>query len=1512
MKKMNKLIFASLLGIVFSGEVFAQTQQENHSVPFSSGKQNMWGPSWNAFSINQNINLFDAPWNTSFDSGNGGITSWGGMSFGAAIKGAFSGVIGSNFSLTGFTTGEVNVDYPIDVELRMTDDQTYDQGDIVSIQTSYEVETGYALETFYPSVGEMKFDVYFRLAGNLSATLCAFGCATFPVLPNFDTGLTTINIFTINASGIEFFSFDGGSPAFSYNLLPLHTSSIPNDPLGDYGMEGVLTIPYVVTEDGASGKDLYACGDSTYVNFSVDIFKLIEGLKIPKISAVAGMLSNTISVGPGEVSWTLFNAKLNMDIHNKQCFDFKPKVYGKFNFPVAVEYIVYNSSNNTVSQGTSSIMEVEIGNRLEYKYPCHYEEVNIIPTYRIDGQFTNHTYDSISFDFLMSAFQFGFSIPEIVVIPEIRVPRVCIRIPFCCRLCTPSFTIPAVRYPGIDMNYGPLWSTSIPLGNIKYDWYKNTWSLAGFDEYTFPSFRMIANKLAASFAQTDILCHGGNTGAIDVTTHAISPATPYTYVWTNGATTQDISGLTAGSYQVEIYDANDCNLFIGAVLTEPEQPISISHDKIDKLCNGGIDNGSIDILVQGGTAPYSYNWNNGQLTENISGLGTGTYTLTVTDNFGCTETTNAVIEEPAALGQVGAIADVLCHNDATGFISVNTFGGVLPYSYTWSSGDTTSTAENLSAGTHSLIVTDGNGCTHANAYTINQPTAPLSLSSSTVNVLCKGNSTGMIDITTTGGTSGYSYVWMNDRGIILPNQSEDISAITAGTYTVVATDGNGCTSRFTQTITEPAQELQSLPVLQHINCFGDATGQITPIISGGTPGYTYNWSDGSTNELLSNVSSGIYTLNIQDGNGCTRLFNYELTQPEHAVAITLLPEHVLCYGESTGTVISNLSGGTAPYSYVWNNGTSSSEIQNVTAGTYSLSIVDANGCVENSSVVVNQPSAPLSAASIVTDVDCYGNNSGIIDLTVSGGTAPYYYKWSNNGNLILTQTAPIITQLTNDTYHVMVTDENGCVFPQSFVVSQPSDPIAITAIIDDVNCYGMSDGAVDISVSGGTTPYSYSWSNGTSTEDLTSITADDYILTITDGNLCSLTETFSVPQPIEPLVATVTPVSVKCNGGTDGEISSTVTGGTAPYTYQWSNGSLLPELIGISGGVYDLTVTDAKGCISFTGTVVEEPVQPLIVNTVVNDVQCHGGNDGKIEIIISGGVAPYSYNWGNQNQILLNNFSEIISGLNKGNYFVRVTDRNGCLNEQHVQVNEPQPIIVQHYVTDVACFGDNSGFIDLTISGGVPNYTVLWNNGQTTEDAYNLVSGNYSVLIIDNQLCEYKENIFVDQPIKLEVAHEIREVSCIDRSDAAIFTAPYGGVKPYSFSWSNGHYNQNNENLAPGIYDLTLTDAHGCVADYSYEIKTSEHACVFIPNTITPNGDGYNDTWIIENIELYPNAEIRVFNKWGNLVYESIGEYTPWGGIHHGNPLPSEVYYYIIVLRNEEADEYTGTITIIR
>ncbi len=470
----------SLLIFVFIclGHSFFSQQVVNHHVPFNTSNQNMWGPNWSPFSIDQEITLFNVPWNTSFNTGNAMIGQVAGFSFGAALQGSISGVIGSKISLQGFTTGTLDVDYPIDATITTPTDNTYDQGDTVTVATNYTLDPAAEITSFYPSMGEAKWDVYFQLGASASATVCVFSCATFPIIPAFNTGLININLVTVNANGVSMLSGLGIGPLFTQAFLPY---PLP-DALGDYGLSGEITIPYVSTESSINGTQLDACGDSTYFNLNLNVFDLIGAMNIPYVSIVMENLAGEQDFGIASVSWNFFDASFDANITNNQCFNFDPTVYVSFAFPVPVTYRILNPNNNTAGPwATSSIINFPVGMSLQYKFPCYFETVNITPTYTINGMITNHTYDVVSFEFLMSALAFGFSIPAVQITPAIYVPEICIPIYYPCgaywfginwcstSVCTPAFTIPAIGWPGYTFSVGPVWSTSIPIAASKLE-----------------------------------------------------------------------------------------------------------------------------------------------------------------------------------------------------------------------------------------------------------------------------------------------------------------------------------------------------------------------------------------------------------------------------------------------------------------------------------------------------------------------------------------------------------------------------------------------------------------------------------------------------------------------------------------------------------------------------------------------------------------------------------------------------------------------------------------------------------------------------------------------------------------------------------------------------------------------------------------------------------------------------------------------------------------------------------
>jgi hypothetical protein len=909
-----------------------------------------------------------------------------------------------------------------------------------------------------------------------------------------------------------------------------------------------------------------------------------------------------------------------------------------------------------------------------------------------------------------------------------------------------------------------------------------------------------AAPLALTATTVDVLCHGAATGEVDLT--ATGGTVPYSYTWSNGATTQDIINLVAGTYTVIVTDDNGCVDSLSATITEPAAPLALTATTIDVLCHGAAT-GEVDLTATGGTAPYSYAWSNGATTQDIINLVAGTYTVIVTDDNGCVDSLSATITEPAApLALTATTVDVLCHGAATGEVDLTATGGTAPYSYTWSTGATTQDIINLIAGTYTVIVTDDNGCVDSLSATITEPAAPLALTATTVDVLCHGAATGEVDLTATGGTVPYSYTWSNGA------TTQDIINLVAGTYTVIVTDDNGCVDSLSATITEPAAPLALTATTIDVLCHGAATGEVDLTATGGTAPYSYAWSNGATTQDIINLVAGTYTVIVTDDNGCVDSLSATITEPAAPLALTATTVDVLCHGAATGEVDLTATGGTAPYSYTWSNGATSQDIINLVAGTYTVIVTDDNGCVDSLSATITEPAAPLALTATTVDVLCHGAATGEVDLTATGGTAPYSYTWSNGA------TTQDIINLVAGTYTVIVTDDNGCVDSLSATITEPAAPLALTATTVDVLCHGAATGEVDLTATGGTAPYTYAWSNGATTQDIINLIAGTYTVIVTDDNGCVDSLSATITEPAAPLALTATTVDVLCHGAATGEVDLTATGGTAPYTYAWSNGATTQDIINLVAGTYTVIVTDDNGCVDSLSATITEPAAPLALTATTVDVLCHGAATGEVDLTATGGTVPYSYTWSNGAT------TQDIINLVAGTYTVVVTDDNGCVDSLSATITEPAaPLALTATTVDVLCHGAATGEVDLTATGGTAPYSYAWSNGATTQDIINLVAGTYTVVVTDDNGCVDSLSATIAEPAApLALTATTVDVFCHGAATGEVDLTATGGTAPYTFAWSNGATSEDITGLIAGVYTVVVTDDNGCVDSLSATI----------------------------------------------------------------------------------------------
>jgi gliding motility-associated-like protein len=862
------------------------------------------------------------------------------------------------------------------------------------------------------------------------------------------------------------------------------------------------------------------------------------------------------------------------------------------------------------------------------------------------------------------------------------------------------------------------------------------------------------------------------------------------------------------------------------------------------------------------------------------------------------------------LNNSAVLTNVSCYGGTNGSVDLQAWGGTAPYTYLWNTGSSNQDVSNLTVGNYSVAITDNKGCVKSANYTIIQPSV-ISTQMNATPVSCFGFSNGIAATTVSGGTPPYSYAWQNTNTVFAQNNAT-LTNVPASTYTVNVTDFNGCAVSNSIAISQPSVVSSSL-TFTNVSCHGGNNGNINLSVSGGNAPYTYSWVNAANQNIASSqdlqqIPADTFTVTISDANGCVSTMNQIITEPEYPLSSLANITDVLCFGNSTGAISVSVAGGTVPYSYNWLSGQNTATISNLNAGNYSVTITDVLGCTLTNNVNVSQPNAPLNITNSVVDVTCYGLTNGAINTAVTGGTLPYTFNWSNS-TYILAYNTEDLTTIPAETYVMVVLDQHGCTISDTFVVSQPT-PLSNTMIGTNILCHGESTGSINLSVTGANAPYSYLWNNGSTSEDQAAIPAGFYDVLITDANGCNKTDSIVLTQPQFPISYSFTTTDVTCRDGSNGIINLTVTGGIPIYSYAWTNASTNALNDSLTAGIYGFLVTDANGCTVTDSMTIFQPAA-LSINEVITPVTCYGLSDGMIDLTTLGGTAPYQFTWFNSTFALSAQTEDLI-GFPTDTYQVEITDSNGCFYEYYVILPEPDSLNITSTGVVVTCHGGTDGAIDITVTGGNPGYTYNWTNGEITQDISNLAAGTYQVTVSDTKSCNDSLALTIIEPEPITSNITSTPITCVDQTDGTAFVEASGGVGAYTFSWTNGTTDALNENLANAMYSVLITDAVGCTATDSVWIPINPVACIDPVNCFTPNNDQINDTWVIDNMELYPDLSLSIFNKWGNIVFEQRGNYTPWDGSYNARDLPAGTYYYIINLNYLDRAPVTGTINILK
>lgn len=732
----------------------------------------------------------------------------------------------------------------------------------------------------------------------------------------------------------------------------------------------------------------------------------------------------------------------------------------------------------------------------------------------------------------------------------------------------------------------------------------------GTNTYTCNNCVTVYNRPAVTLTGTSPLCNNASTGSV---TSSITGTSPYTYSWSNGASTANLNNVASGSYTLTVTDANGCTNQASASLTNPTV-ITITGTTTNILCSG-VNNGSITASATGGTGTKTFAWSNGATGATASNLAAGSYTVTATDANGCTRTQSFTITAPTAITVTGTVTNNVCAGVNNGSITASATGGTGTKTFAWSNGATGATASNLAVGSYTVTATDANGCTKTQSFTITAPTA-ISITGTVTNGSCLTNGTGSITVSATGGTGGKTFTWSNGA------TGATVSNLGAGSYTVTATDANGCTN--TQTFVVTIQSSMTISGnVTNLTCLGSNNGAITVSATGGTGTIVYSWSNGASGSSISNLSAGSYTVTVQDASGCSTAQLFTVTAPS-AVATNQTDADISCNGNSGSAQVSP-TGGTAPYTINWSNGATGTSVSGLAAGSYNVTVTDANGCTAQSNFTITQ-TASLTLTVNDTDINCFGNNNGSASAQAQGGSGAYTYLWSNGA------TSASISSLAPGTYGVVVTDANGCQGTGQAVITQPS-AIVISADVIDAACFGFNNGAASISVSGGASPYQYAWSNGISASAMDNAYAGNYTVLVTDANGCVQETTIVINEP-DILTANMMVIDGESCAGNDGAAEVFAQGGSEGYNIYWNNGQSGTILENVAAGDYSATIIDINGCNIFAEVTIPYECDQVIPQTQLITANCNAENLPINSLIYCDEVAGASmYQWRFTNEL---------------------------------------------------------------------------------------------------------------------------------------------------------------------------------------------------------------------------------------------------------------------------------------
>lgn len=1045
---------------------------------------------------------------------------------------------------------------------------------------------------------------------------------------------------------------------------------------------------------------------------------------------------------------------------------------------------------------------------------------------------------------------------------------------------------------------------------------------------------------------------------------------------TIGPGTEDISGLCASvdanGYQLAVIDDNDCIQTAFFPITSPDE-IELDFDVTNPSCDGDV-NGSITVLLTGGVPGYTYEWREGadpllpifSLQPTINGLDEGTYCVTVTDANGCSVTDCVTLITPDELVvNLDAIVDingfeVSCPGFLNGVITTDVMGGDGNYNYEWSQCGQPPFADGifpslsgLGVGDYCLIVTDGNGCTGSGNITLNSPTL-IESAGDVTDISCGGTDDGSINLNLSGGSGVYPGVVWFPSGIV-PDGTQNATGLPANNYVITVTDSYGCSQQFTYEVLE-SQDINvtlTSPLMSNgfnVSCFGECDASLTANILGGSnPNITWTGpapvggATGNPTTFTDVVCAGTYTVTVTE-DGCTGSDQITITEPPALDVDFTILQDISCTDDCNGQLQAVASGGGGGYVYQW-DGFPAGPITPATlcAQEYCVTVTDVNNCSITECFTLTNP-APLMIDFAISDITCNALCDGQLTALPSGGTGAYTYFWTGPDSF--EDSVATVINLCAGEYTVEITDDAGCTETASINLVEPA-PLDIEIEVSDYNgtsisCFGQCDGFINVTDVNGVNP-SFTWEgpgDPAPGANITDLCEGTYILTTSTGGTCTRVDTVVLTQPEQIVVGLESPLfpggtNIGCNGEATGSITSEITGALGDPSYFWifEDDTISNEVGTIDqlvAGTYTLLIVDANSCEGTASITLTEPLQSI---TAVTDpfeyengfnTSCFGACDGSINTVVTNEVGTVDYFWTGPD---FTSDQSDITDLCQGTYVLVVTDENECVFTVQNTITTAPELEILSDVSNALCFGQESGVIDITVLGGVPSYNFTW-TGEIESNEQNLTgvgAGSYFLMVTDSFGCAAVDSFMITQPdttvitLTPSIYYEDPEynISVPNGTDGTLNATVVGGTLPYTYQWvgPTGIIGVNDSvltDLIAGQYCLNVIDGNNCLIGSCIELFAPPE--LWLPNGLSPNGDGMNDGLIIPGLEIHPENNIKIFNRWGNIVHEEddYSNSDPWMGMGRDNNFVPDGTYFVIVNIPSSIKELHGYLEVRR